>query len=424
MACTVCGEQLGVGATTCPACGAAAPLLESPPEATWDGSEAVTTQPWPPPPLPRQNRPTSVRTSPPPTPPTRAFPGSEPTPDTTPSSPLELPPSTADRPPGTILDRGPEPAEDGEQDRSGPAPLAIAAVAFVLVAGIGAIAALLLLDDGDEAAFDPANPPVVEADGPATGGISSREADEEDPASPTTGTVGSEEAGDDIDGADDDQAPAPDGDDTDDDQNDGDDTDDDQGDGDQATSTTADSAPGGVTTSPSSGNGTTATTAPSTTSTTPTPIQIPSGQITAIASSSLPSTGSITYGPTNVLDGDLSTAWNDNTGVGTGAGQFLRFDFAQPVDLLSIDVVNGYAKNNQVFTRNEAAKTVRLTTDTGVTVEATLSKTTARQTIEIDAPGAKRVTLTVVDVHPGEEFNDLEPFFDLAITNVFFTAAA
>lgn len=42
---------------------------------------------------------------------------------------------------------------------------------------------------------------------------------------------------------------------------------------------------------------------------------------------------------------------------------------------------------------------------------------------DIDAPGARQLTLTVVDVHPGEAFNELEPFTDLAITNVFFTAA-
>ncbi len=429
MACTVCGEQLDVGVVTCPACGAAAPEPEAPPLSDEESfTPEVTTQPWPPPPVARRNRPTSVRSSPPPTPPTEPLPGTTSEPVTPPSGappepldPVDLVPIGIDRPPGTILDEPIAERDSREQRPAGPAPIAVAAVVFLLVAGIGALAAVMLFDDGDDTAADPTDTPTVDADEPAIGGIGSRDPadpDADDPAAPSTVTLGSGEA-DSTAAAEDEgagQTPT--------DPDDGGAADGDESSTSSATSTGSgadgDADDGAPTTAPTNS---TATTAPSTTSTTAAPVPIAAGRITAVASSSLPSSGGFTYGPGNVLDGDLSTAWNDDTGAGAAAGQFLRFDFAEPVDLVRVEVVNGYAKNNSVFARNEAARTVRLTTDTGVTAEATLTKTKAPQSIAIDAPGATRVTLTVVDVHPGEEFSGLEPFTDLAITDVSFTAA-
>ncbi|MEM9131405.1 MAG: discoidin domain-containing protein [Actinomycetota bacterium] len=154
------------------------------------------------------------------------------------------------------------------------------------------------------------------------------------------------------------------------------------------------------------------------------PAVIPSSQVTAAASSSLAGSGALTYGPDNLLDGDTDTAWNDDTGAATdGAGQWLQFDLAQPRDLLAVEIVNGYAKSDEVFTRNEAARAVQLTTDTGVVVDAVLDRTTNVQRIGIDAPGASSVTITVIDVYPGQTYQGLAPYTDLALTDVWLIAA-
>ena len=77
----------------------------------------------------------------------------------------------------------------------------------------------------------------------------------------------------------------------------------------------------------------------------------------------------ITYDAANTLDGRPETAWNSD---GQGAGATLVYTFAQPVDLRTITVLNGYQKVRagssgrvDLFALNERVRTFTVVTDAG-----------------------------------------------------------
>lgn len=72
------------------------------------------------------------------------------------------------------------------------------------------------------------------------------------------------------------------------------------------------------------------------------------------------------YGPQNLFDNVPATAWVEGV-QGTGEGQRLSFDFAQPRDIAELYVMNGYAKTEQTYTRNARVRQLRLTGSSGAT---------------------------------------------------------
>jgi hypothetical protein len=68
----------------------------------------------------------------------------------------------------------------------------------------------------------------------------------------------------------------------------------------------------------------------------------------ATASSSLTPTNLNDFRPTNLLDGDVSTAWVEGA-AGTGARQWVKFQFEQPITLARIEIANGYQKSAEFF---------------------------------------------------------------------------
>jgi len=67
------------------------------------------------------------------------------------------------------------------------------------------------------------------------------------------------------------------------------------------------------------------------------------------------------YGPGNLFDGNLSTAWVEGVS-GNGAGQKVLITFDRPRRLSGIEFVNGYAKNRDIYTKNARVRgaTLRL----------------------------------------------------------------
>ena len=72
----------------------------------------------------------------------------------------------------------------------------------------------------------------------------------------------------------------------------------------------------------------------------------------ATASSSLTPTNLNDFRPTNLLDGDVSTAWVEGA-RGTGAGQWVKFQFEQPITLARIEIANGYQKSAEFFAEED-----------------------------------------------------------------------
>ena len=134
--------------------------------------------------------------------------------------------------------------------------------------------------------------------------------------------------------------------------------------------------------------------------------RIDPSSIDATASSELPpdeSAGS-DYFVENTLDGDPTTAWNDNV-EGPGIGQTLTFRFADRVRLARIKLLNGYQKPPDLFARNARIERLHLVTDTK-TAAVTLDDSEVWQTVRLRARTAS-VTLRIDSVYPGTSFSDV-----------------
>ena len=149
---------------------------------------------------------------------------------------------------------------------------------------------------------------------------------------------------------------------------------------------------------------------------TPTPSQKPSqppppvapvdpATVGVEASSVLPATNDNTYEPTNTLDGDPATAWNDGA-EGTGAGEILTYTFSQPVDVVRLEVINGYAKDDRIWNGNARIREATVTTDAG-SFPIELVDSPEQQSVRRDFGRTSTLALRVDSVYPGDRWTDL-----------------
>jgi hypothetical protein len=148
-----------------------------------------------------------------------------------------------------------------------------------------------------------------------------------------------------------------------------------------------------------------------------TPVRVDPTSVTASASSELEPVldRDLTYFASNTLDGDPETAWNHDGSRGTGAGERLTFDFSEPVEVVGLVIVNGYAKSAEVFEQNGRVRDALLISDSA-TVEVTLEDHAEGQEFTVDLGTTSSVTIEVVAIYPGTTFPDL------AVTAVEFLA--
>ena len=148
----------------------------------------------------------------------------------------------------------------------------------------------------------------------------------------------------------------------------------------------------------------------------PAPVRVDPRSISASASSELPPNGRVTYWIGNTLDGDTRTAWNNHSAAdGSGVGETLTYRFSSPVQLVRIDLVNGYAKTAELRADNGRIQGVVIRTDRR-TLRATLSDTASRQRLDRDFGMTSKVTLRVTSIYPGARYTDL------ALTEIAFWA--
>lgn len=163
---------------------------------------------------------------------------------------------------------------------------------------------------------------------------------------------------------------------------------------------------------PSTASATTAL--PPTTSATPAaaePVQLATTAITARASSILSPVESrdLTYGPENLLDGDLDTAWSQAGSEGSQdpIGSWVTFDLPQATDITTVSIINGYVKSDKAYTENARARNIVISTDDGREARATLADVRSLQSIAVDFPGATTITITVESVYDGDKYPDV-----------------
>ncbi len=72
------------------------------------------------------------------------------------------------------------------------------------------------------------------------------------------------------------------------------------------------------------------------------------------------------YGPQNLFDGNRATAWCEGV-AGPGDGQEIAVTFSRPVIVDAIAFVNGYAKSDATFAKNNSVHTLGATWSDGAT---------------------------------------------------------
>jgi pectate lyase len=127
--------------------------------------------------------------------------------------------------------------------------------------------------------------------------------------------------------------------------------------------------------------------------------------ISAVASSTLKATATNSYGATNLLDGDVTTAWNEGA-QGVGIGEWVRFSFSKEIVISRIEIANGYQKDQQRFQGNPRVKSVKIEYSNGATQLVDLLDTMEFQALTPTHQPVEWVKLVIVSVYPGDQWED------------------
>ncbi len=125
----------------------------------------------------------------------------------------------------------------------------------------------------------------------------------------------------------------------------------------------------------------------------------------ALASSTLDATSTISYRVTNLLDGDLTTAWNEGA-EGPGIGEWIQFDFSQTIKLARVEIANGYQKDNERYQGNPRVKSLKVEYSNGTTQLVDLLDVMDFQAITPTIQPVDWVRFSIVSVYAGEEWDD------------------
>lgn len=123
------------------------------------------------------------------------------------------------------------------------------------------------------------------------------------------------------------------------------------------------------------------------------------------ASSALQATSTNSYRATNLVDGDLATAWNEGV-EGPGEGEWVRFDFSQELVLARIEIANGYQKDDDRFLGNPRVKSMKLEYSNGSVQLVDLLDAEDLQTVIPIRQEVEWVKFVIVSVYPGYEWED------------------
>ncbi|MCR9056357.1 MAG: caspase family protein [Rhodobacteraceae bacterium] len=133
---------------------------------------------------------------------------------------------------------------------------------------------------------------------------------------------------------------------------------------------------------------------------------VPGDTIEVCASSILNPQYGNRYGPGNLLDGKLSTAWVEGVS-GNGPGERIVMSFKRPRQLAGFEIVNGYAKNRDIFRKNARVQTARLTLSNGDSQIISLPDTMATSSFSFAQPVETTwLELQIETVFSGSKYTD------------------
>ena len=112
------------------------------------------------------------------------------------------------------------------------------------------------------------------------------------------------------------------------------------------------------------------------------------------------------YGPQNLFDGNPATAWCEGV-PGPGNGQEIVLEFARPWIVKALIVINGYAKSDATFARNNSVHRLTAIWPDGSTLALDLADSRAPQTIALNHDEAvRRLRLRIDSVNGGSKWPD------------------
>lgn len=112
------------------------------------------------------------------------------------------------------------------------------------------------------------------------------------------------------------------------------------------------------------------------------------------------------YGPDNLGDGDLRTAWCENA-PGHGEGQAIAMVITGGSEFNELAIHNGYQKSQSIYKKNSRPRDVRLTSWDGVDMVATLTDRMGEQRIRLPRSFAySQIQLEILSVYPGSKWSD------------------
>lgn len=137
-------------------------------------------------------------------------------------------------------------------------------------------------------------------------------------------------------------------------------------------------------------------------------------RITATASSTRTPFRGINYGPENVLDGSMMTAWVEGV-KGPGIGEWIQLNFDQEVRLRRIFIAPGYFKSPQIWLKNNRLAVVSFHFSDGSSREFRLPDQMEEQRIDIGEVRTDWVRIEIKQVYIAQSDSE-----DTAISEIRF----
>lgn len=130
------------------------------------------------------------------------------------------------------------------------------------------------------------------------------------------------------------------------------------------------------------------------------------------ASSSFPG-----FPPSNLIDGNPETYWNDFSLRGIDA--WLEFSFTQPVQITEIELQN--VEDEERLRRNYRIKSLIIeVNDVQIEIPMTMEDNSEPQRVPISSLGTTRVKISVRSTYPAEQYDGKAPYGELALQSVKF----
>lgn len=127
---------------------------------------------------------------------------------------------------------------------------------------------------------------------------------------------------------------------------------------------------------------------------------------TVCTSSILPQWRKVTYGPANMFDDRLDTAWVEGVdGVGVGEQLTIAFDEERLVS--GISLLNGYHKSNDLFAKNGRITEIYLDTSDGQQLTTQIADDAGEQVRSFDRPvRLKWISIQIASAVAGTKYTD------------------